>query len=85
MKTPISYANAFVKAVVPRDGRSLVEESISRLTEHADRLSRAFNLQSSPRLLLEPEPGERRVDLDGAERVPDLATLAGRLRDVVRG
>lgn len=79
-KTPISYANAFAKAVLPRDGRSLVEESLVRLGQHADALRRTFNLESSPRLVLEAE-GEL-LQLDGAERVADLDTLAGRLRDL---
>jgi CRISPR system Cascade subunit CasC len=80
-KTPISYANAFVKEIAPRDGRSLVEESIVRLGMHADRLTKAFNLESSPRLVLEPETES--FQLSGVERVADLATLSQRLQALI--
>ncbi|HEX6937943.1 MAG TPA: type I-E CRISPR-associated protein Cas7/Cse4/CasC [Longimicrobiales bacterium] len=82
-KTPISYANAFVKPVKPANGRGLVEESIARFAQHVSRLTAAFNLAASPRLVLEPE--SELVDLPGVERVPDLDTMAGRLHAVIHG
>lgn len=82
-RTPISYANAFVKPVTPGRERNLVEESIVRLSAHADRLNAAFNLPTKGRIVLEPE-GEWLM-VEGAERVPDLDTLVRRLGEAVHG
>jgi len=81
--TPISYANAFVGPVIPRNGNDLVEESVQRLAVHVERVTRAFNLAAHARLFLAPEIEE--FDAAGAERVPDLDTLTRRLREVVDG
>lgn len=82
-RTPISYANAFVKPVSPQDDKSIVEVSVQRLATHAERLTRAFNLVSTARLMLAPEVEE--LEAQGTERVPDLDTLARRLREAVHG
>lgn len=80
-RTPISYANAFVKPVTATRDASLVEASITRLATHADKLAKAFNLEGAPRLALEPE-GEL-FNIEGVERVTSLAALTQRVRDSI--
>lgn len=79
-RTPISYANAFVKPVAPNGMSDLVGNSISRLAQHATRLTEAFNLETSRRLVLDPENG---FEAAGVEKVKDLNTFARHLRDMV--
>lgn len=82
-RTPISYANAFVKPVSASREASLVEASIARLSEHADKLRKAFDLEASPRLVLEPESAL--FTMNGAERVESLSALTARVRESVHG
>jgi CRISPR system Cascade subunit CasC len=46
---PISYANAFVKAVQARESDNLIDLSIERLTEHVDTVTRKFSLKPTNR------------------------------------
>lgn len=82
-RTPISYANAFVKPVSATREVSLVEASISRLAEHADKLRKAFDLETLARLVLEPET--TLFNVDGGERIESLGALAARVRGSVDG
>lgn len=49
-KTPVSYANAFVKPARAHGETDLVSDSLTRLAEHVETLTRKFSLAASPRL-----------------------------------
>lgn len=49
-KTPVSYANAFVKPVRPWGDHDLVDASILAMTTHVAQLTNKFGLQADPRL-----------------------------------
>lgn len=48
-KTPVSYANAFVKPAVPRNGRDLVDQSLHQFKEHVELMTHKFGLTSDAR------------------------------------
>lgn len=79
--TPVSYANAFVDPARPgRDG-DLVKASMENFQKHVEALTKGFNLQATPRLLLAPLHSE--FSIEGVERVADLEALCGRLRETL--
>ncbi len=81
--TPVSYANAFVEPARPVGGRDLVQVSLDKLKDHVEALTKGFNLQANPRLMLAPlHPG---FAIDGVERVDDLDGLCRRLRETLEG
>lgn len=82
-RTPVSYANAFVKPVWSGrgDGADLVTRSLAELKGHVEALTSGFNLEAAPRLLLAPEHADYAIA--GVERVSDLNTLSARLKDVM--
>jgi CRISPR system Cascade subunit CasC len=80
-RTPVSYANAFVDPARPGKEGDLVKVSMDKLKTHAEALTKGFNLQSAPRLLLAPlHPN---YAIDGVERVDDLEALCKRLRETL--
>lgn len=81
VRTPISYANAFVRPVSATRDASLVENSVASLASHVGRVTQAFDLASTARLVLEPE--STLFEVDGVERVPTLSAFTARLRDLV--
>ena len=80
-RTPISYANAFVKPVAASREQSLVDASVERLSGHVERLTTAFDLSTSARLVLEPEGNL--FSASGTERVSSLGAMCGRLREIL--
>jgi CRISPR system Cascade subunit CasC len=67
---PVSYANAFIKPVRPQGDRSLMDESVSALTQHMERVIGAFALEARRAYV---STGE--WVLPGAERVHSLPAL----------
>lgn len=49
-KTPVSYANAFVKPARVYGETDLVQDSIEKMISHAEKLSKKFSLQTQKRL-----------------------------------
>lgn len=78
-KIPVSYANAFVKAVRMRPTGDLVSESLSQLTEHVQRLTSKFSLQSTVRLWFTT----RDVEIEGTETCETLDALVTALRSAM--
>jgi CRISPR system Cascade subunit CasC len=81
-RTPISYANAFVKPAWAGKGASLVQASIEQFQQHVTSLTNGFNLQADYRLLLSPEHPE--CDIDGVARVADLNGLCAGVKGAVQ-
>jgi len=79
-RTPVSYANAFVDPARAGKGDDLVRDSVRKLAAHVEALTRGFNLQADPRLLLAPEHPD--FQIEGFERVADLNTLCQRVEQV---
>lgn len=79
--TPVSYANAFVEPA--RTGREgdLVTASLNKFKQHVESLTKGFNLESAPRLLLAPEHTDYQIE--NVDRVADLNTLCARVKDVI--
>ncbi|MGQ9779983.1 MAG: type I-E CRISPR-associated protein Cas7/Cse4/CasC, partial [Bacillota bacterium] len=50
LPTPVSYANAFVKPAQAHGQVDLVEDSLRKLAEHVELLTRKFSLRADPRL-----------------------------------
>jgi CRISPR system Cascade subunit CasC len=48
-KTPVSYANAFVKPARANGQQDLVEDSLQKFTEHVGQLTQKFSLKTSRR------------------------------------
>ena len=74
-KTPVSYANAFVKPVKPKGEKSLVEASVEQMADHATILNKKFNLESSLRLWF--TTGE--TNIEGARACKDINDLVDSL------
>jgi len=49
-KTPVSYANAFVKPALANGSADLVDDSIQKFVQHADTITRKFSLKTMKRL-----------------------------------
>ncbi|MDA8345347.1 MAG: type I-E CRISPR-associated protein Cas7/Cse4/CasC [Thermaerobacter sp.] len=75
-KIPVSYANAFAKAVRARPNSDWVSESLNQLTEHVQSLTRKFSLQSTARLWLTTGNAQ----LEGATACDTLDDLLAALR-----
>jgi CRISPR system Cascade subunit CasC len=70
-KTPVSYANAFVKPVKPKGEKGLVEASVEQMADHADILNKKFNLESSLRLWFTTG----KTSIEGAQACKDINEL----------
>ena len=81
VRTPVSYANAFVQPARPGKGEDLVTDSLHKFAAHVQALTDGFNLPTAARFLLAPLP-EHQANIKGVENVPDLQTLCTRLREV---
>ncbi|MBV9852113.1 MAG: type I-E CRISPR-associated protein Cas7/Cse4/CasC [Armatimonadetes bacterium] len=81
VRTPVSYANAFVSPARPGKGEDLVTDSLRKFETHVQSLTAGFNLPATARFLLAPLP-EQEARIPGVETVPDLNTLCARLREV---
>lgn len=81
-RSPVSYANAFVKPV-NRGPDGLVASSLKDLREHVQALTTGFSLKSDHRWLLAPEFAD--FGIDGVTKVPSLDDLCKRLANVVKG
>ncbi|WP_395145549.1 type I-E CRISPR-associated protein Cas7/Cse4/CasC [Armatimonas sp.] len=82
VKTPISYANAFVDPVrAGKDGKDLVTGSLTAFGEHVAALTDGFNLKTSKRLLLAPL--HKDWSIEGTEKVKSLAALLSALDEAL--
>jgi CRISPR system Cascade subunit CasC len=83
VKTPLSYANAFVDPVQPRStGGGLVGESIKKFADHVEKLTEAYDLQATQRLWFAPEHDR---NVEGTIRITKLSDLIARIREAVNG
>lgn len=48
-KTPVSYANAFVKPAAPKGNMDLIDDSVQKFTKHVELTTSKFNLESMAR------------------------------------
>jgi len=71
-KTPVSYANAFVKPARAHGDTDLVQDSIERLIGHAEKLNKKFNLQTLRRLWFTTYEGLNVADAIECETIDDL-------------
>lgn len=78
-QTPVSYANAFVKPAQTRGQVDLVEDSLNKLAEHVELLTRKFSLQADPRLWF----CTREVAVAGTTTCETLDDLMAALAQVV--
>jgi CRISPR system Cascade subunit CasC len=78
-KCPISYANAFLKAV---EGADLMADSAKALGGYVDAVAKAFAPVDTRRLLLAVGPAS--VDIAGAVRVDTLHALVDQVAELVK-
>lgn len=74
-KTPVSYANAFVRPVRPKGEKDLVESSVEQLADYAVVLNKKFNLESSLRLWFTTG----KTSIEGTQDCKDINELIDRL------
>jgi len=73
VRTPISYANAFVKPVYYSESQEgLVQATLERFGTHVDKLSRAFGLKSDRRFWFAPEHPVKIAYTEAIETLPEL-------------
>jgi len=77
-RTPVSYANAFVKPAWAGKGDDLVQSSLTQLQAHVAALTGGFNLKSDSRLSLAPEHPEYKIE--GVDSVKDLDSLCATIK-----
>lgn len=82
-KIPVSYANAFVKAVRSRPNSDWVAESLGQFTEHVENLTRKFSLQSTDRLWFTTRDVELKGE--GVTVCDTLEELLGQLNSALKG
>jgi CRISPR system Cascade subunit CasC len=70
-KSPVSYANAFVKPCVAHEGVDLVEDSLQKFATHVEVLTRKFSLEASPRLWFTT----REIEIPGVTLCPTFDDL----------
>lgn len=80
-RTPVNYANAFVKPATGKGPHDLVVDSLQKLKAHVEAITRGFDLQTEARWLLAPEYPE--YEMAGVKRVHQLNTLLEELRQVI--
>lgn len=80
-KSPVSYANAFVKPIQTRSGEDLVENSIRGLKTHVEQVTKKFSLRSKGRFWLTT----REVQIDGAQSCETVDDLLAGVSDAIRG
>jgi CRISPR system Cascade subunit CasC len=80
VRTPVSYANAFVQPARPGKGDDLVEDSLRKLAAHVQALTAGFSLSAGLRLLLSPE---HHLTIDGVTSVPNLNALCSQLTETL--
>ncbi len=80
-RSPVSYANAFVKPVRPRGDSDLVDAAIEALKTHADQLKKKFSLKAEPRLWLTT----RGQTPEGVVACETLNDLTSELRTAIAG
>jgi CRISPR system Cascade subunit CasC len=78
-KSPISYANAFLK---PVEGADLMAESAKALGGYVDAVAKAFSPSDMRRVLL--AVGSASIDVGGASRVDTLDALVDSVAELVR-
>lgn len=73
VRTPISYANAFVKPVHHTDSQGgLVQASLERFSAHVEKLTHAFGLRSEKRYWFAPEHPVKIADTETVATLPEL-------------
>ncbi|MDX2007842.1 MAG: type I-E CRISPR-associated protein Cas7/Cse4/CasC [Meiothermus sp.] len=83
VRTPISYANAFVKPVHHTESpEGLVQASLERFGTHIEKITQAFGLRSDRRLWFAPE---HLVNVSGTEKVDTLPDLYKKLEEAMGG
>jgi CRISPR system Cascade subunit CasC len=80
-KTPVSYANAFVKPARAHGEVDLVEDSLAKFSEHVGTLTRKFSLETSPRLWF----STREATIPGTVACDSLDELLARLGAALEG
>lgn len=80
-RTPISYANAFVKPVRATGKVDLVSASVEAFKQHVAAISEGFNLEATSRLWL--APGSAVDPLEGADVVSNLNELLARVDEAL--
>jgi len=78
-KSPISYANAFLKAV---EGPDLMAESAKALSTYVDTVAKAFSPADMRRLLL--AVGSAAIEIGGSTRADTLDALADSVAEFVK-
>ena len=78
-KIPISYANAFVKPVVPRHNADLVEASIDAFASHVDLITKSYCLKSQQRLWF----STRSIEISGTTKCDTFNEMIRELESVV--
>ena len=81
-RTPVSYANAFVKPV-SRGVDGLVATSLEEFGKHVQALTKGFSLKSDHRWLLAPEFPE--YSIEGVTKAASLDDLCRQLAATVKG
>lgn len=74
-KTPVSYANAFVKPVKPKGEKDLVDVSVEQFADYTGILNKKFNLESSLRLWFTTG----KTSIEGAQACNDIKDLVDQL------
>lgn len=80
-KTPVSYANAFVKPARTHGEVDLVEDSLTKFADHVVTLTSKFSLEASPRLWFTT----REIGIAGTTACNSLQDMLSNLQAVVAG
>jgi CRISPR system Cascade subunit CasC len=78
-KSPVSYANAFVKPAQPAGQADLVEDSLRKFAAHVELLTRKFSLEAAPRFWFTT----RTIEIPGVTTCETLGDLLAGLRAAV--
>jgi CRISPR system Cascade subunit CasC len=79
-KTPVSYANAFVKPARVKGEKDLVLAGIEQFKEHVETITTKFDLEASPRLWF----CTRDIDIKGATEAKKLNDLIKKLETALK-
>ncbi|MCD1294791.1 type I-E CRISPR-associated protein Cas7/Cse4/CasC [Methanocella sp. CWC-04] len=75
-KTPVSFANAFIRPAKPSNSVDLIEDSINKFINEVELQTAKFNLESTKRLLF--TTGNKRIN--GADECPSIDDLISSIK-----